>query len=530
LTCVALFLALAGCAKRETATEAGVRTKTLLVGNNAEPTDLDPHVITSATDGNLMAALFEGLTVADEKSGQPLPAVAERWEISPDGLVYTFHLRASAKWSNGDPVTSADFAYSFQRLISPGLASEYSYMLWPIKNAEAFNGGKIKDFSAVGVATPNPSTLQLTLERPVPYLLALAAHNTWMPVHRATIEKFGRIDQRGTAWTRAGNLVGNGAFTLTEWTPNARIVVKRNPQYWDNAHTQLESVVFFPIESGDTEERIFRAGQLHATYDVPTTKIATYRDREPQKLRVDLLLNTWYLNFNTTKPPLDNLKVRRALALAVDREALAQKVLNGSRLPAYFLTPPDCGGYTARAKMPTDIAAAKKLLEEAGFPGGKGLPVFELQVQNDIIQPKAAEAIQAMWRTNLGVEVKIAPLEKKIWLQNQQTKQHTIGLMSWIADFPDPATFLETFTGTSGNNWTGWSNPEYDKLIQQAATTLDQKQRFEYFQQAEALILEQAPLAPIYFGTRTYLINPAVKNYQPAILGTRRYQVIELAP
>jgi len=359
LSCVAL--AIAGCTKRETPVEAGIRTQTLLIGNLAEPRDLDPHIVTAATDSYILAALFEGLTVLDEQTSKPLPGTADHWEISADGLVYTFHLRPGARWSNGDPVTARDFAYSFQRMLTPALGSEYSYMLWVIKNAEAYNSGKLTDFSAVGIAAPDDAILRLTLERPTPYLLALAAHATWMPVHRATIEKFGRMDQRSTAWTRPGHLVSNGPFTLAEWSPNARIVVDKNPRYWDAAHTHLNHIVFFPIESADVEEHNFRAGQMHVTYDLPASKIAVYRQQNPGELRIDPLLNTLYLNFNTTKPPLNNPKVRRALALAIDREAISRNVFQGAWPALHSFTPPNCGGYTPRAGVPDAARRTRQL-------------------------------------------------------------------------------------------------------------------------------------------------------------------------
>ena len=523
-----LVLGFTGCAKRETPVEAGIRTQTLLVGNLAEPHDLDPHVVTAYTDMNILVALFEGLTALDEKTARPAPGVADRWDVSADGLVYTFHLRPDARWSNGDSLTSHDFAYSFQRILTPAFAAEYSYMLWPIKNAEAYNAGKLTDFAAVGITTPDAATLRLTLERPTPYLLSLAAHNTWYPVHRATIEKFGRMDQRSTAWTRPSNLVSNGPFALTEWTPNSRIVVAKNPRYWNAAHTRLTSVVFFPIESADTEERDFRAGQLHVTYDIPVAKIAGYRAQTPSPLGVDPLLDILYLNFNVTKPPLTDPRVRRALAIAVDREAISHGVFDDSWPAAHTLTPPNCGGYTTRARVPDDFAEARRLLEAAGFPGGRGLPVLPVQVLNDNRQPKLAEALQAMWQRELGVRITIEPSEQKTWLQNQQSMTHTLALLGWVADFADPVTFLGLFATGNGNNWTGWSNPAYDHLLDQAAHTADASARFELLQQAEALLLTEAPITPLVFRTRPHLIHLAVKNWEPSPLGLHRYQLVEL--
>lgn len=524
----ALLSAFVGCTPRETAVQEGIRTRTLLVGNQNEPADLDPHAVDAYTDMIILVALHEGLTVLDERTSQARPGVAESWEVSADGLVYTFHLRPNARWSNGEPLSARDFAFSFQRILTPALGAQSSYLLWTIKNAAAFNHGKLADFSAVGVEVIDDHTLRLRLEHPVPYLPALAAHPAWLPVHRATLEKFGAVTRRGTAWTRPGNLVGSGPFTLANWTPNARLTIAKNPHYWDAAHTHLERVVFFPTEKSDVEERNFRAGQLHISYDVPAAKIPVYRREASARLRLDPLLNTWYVNFNVAKPPLDRPQVRRALALAIDREAISRRIFHGARAPAQALVPPDCGGYQSRARLAHDYAEARRLLAAAGFPGGKGLPSFPVQVLNDSNLPRCMEAIQAMWQRELGVRSTIEPLEQKTWVQNQQTKSHTIGLMGWVGDFADPLTFLGLFVTDGGNNWTNWSNQEYDQLIAQTKQTSDPLARFEIFHQAEALLLESAPIAPLSFGARTYLLHPAVRNWEPSPLGFHRFQAVRL--
>lgn len=524
----ASLLLLTACGRRETPVAEGIRTGTLLLGNLAEPRDLDPQVITAYTDMNIAAALFEGLTALDERTAQPLPAAADRWEISPDGLVYTFHLREGAKWSNGDKLTAQDFAYSFQRILTPSFASEYAYMLWPIKNAEAFNTGKLTDPAQLGIATPDESILRLTLERPTPYLLGLAAHNSWYPVHKATIEKFGRMDQSGTAWTRAGNLVGNGPFLLKEWKTNAHIDVEKNPHYWDAAVVKLNRIRFVPTESAEVEDRNFRSGQVHVTFDVPVSKIAPYRAQNPSPLRNDPLLGVYYLNFNTTKPPFDNPKVRRAFSLAIDRDALSRSVYDSVWPANRSFTPPDCGGYTPRAKVQGDYAEARRLLAEAGYPAGKGFPSVPLQVLNDLRQPKAAEALQAMWQRELGVPVTIETNEQKIWIQNQQSLSHHLGIMGWTADFPDPINFLSLGLTGNGNNYTGWSNAEFDRLIAQGENTVDPAARFELFQQAEALLLAESPIAPLVTRSRTYQIHPAVKNWDPALVGIHLYKKVYL--
>ncbi len=527
LSLLVTALLAASCTRRETPAEEGIRTHTLLIGNQNEPATLDPQIYDAATDYNVIGALFEGLTNYDEKTATPVPGVAERWEISTDGLVYTFHLRPDARWSNGDRVTAQDFAWSFQRFLTPALGNSYAYYLYPVRGAEDFNTGKTTDFSRVGVEVINELTLRVTLARPAAYFLGILATSA-LPVHRASVEAAGRFDDRTSPWARPGKLIGNGAFTLTTWEPNARIVVTKNPFYWGAAQNHLERVMIYPIEKADAEELDFRAGQLHVTYSVPPSKLASYRSTAPEKLRIDPLLQLYLINFNATKPPLDNPKVRRALALALDRSAISSSVFSGARLPAHALVPPNCGGYTGPAGQAEDFAAARTLLAEAGYPGGRGLPSMSLQVLNDDKLPRVAEVIQALWRRELGVQITIEPYDQKTWLQNQQTLSHTLALRGWTADFPDPVNFLDMFHTGNGSNAFGWSNPAYDALLDRATVTSDRSARFALLRKAESLMLDDAACAPLVFGARTYLIDPAVKNWLPAPLGIHRYQLIEL--
>lgn len=524
LLTVALFAP--SCARRETPAEEGIRTHTLLIGNQNEPASLDPQTFDSATDFNVISALFEGLTAYDEKTATAVPGVAERWEISPDGLIYTFHLRANARWSNGDRVTAQDFAWSFQRFITPALGNSYAYYYYPVRGAEDFATGKITDFSRVGVEVVDELTLRITLVHPAAYFLGILA--TSLPVHRATVEAAGRFDDRSAPWARPGKLVGNGAFTLTEWQPNARIVVTKNPRYWNAAHNSIERGIFYPIEKADAEELAFRAGQLHVTFSVPPSKFATYRQTAPEKLRIDPLLQLYLVNFNGTKAPLNNPKVRRALALALDRAAIAASVFNGARLPAHTLVPPNCGGYTGPAGQAEDYVTARALLAEAGYPGGRGFPSLPLQVLNDDKLPRVGEVIQALWRRELGIEITIELYDQKTWIQNRVNLSHLLSLQGWTADYADPINFMEMFRTSNGANFFGWSNRNYDALLDQAAATADRDARFALLRKAEALMLEDAACAPLVFGARTYLIDPAVKNWVPAPLGIHRYQLVEL--
>lgn len=526
LASAAVFLG--ACTKRESVVESGPATQALHLGNGAEPQDLDPQLATAYTDYNILIALLEGLTVIDEATSQPIAGTAERWDVSEDGLTYTFHLRRNARWSNGDPVTAADFVFSFQRILSPALAAEYAYMLYPLANAEAFNSGRLTDFSQVGAQAIDEHTLQLTLASPTPYLLALLAHQAWFPVHPPTILEHGRIDQRGTRWTRPGNFVGNGAFVLSEWSPNQRIVVEKSPTYWNAAQTRLESVTFYPNENIAADESNFRTGQLHVTYDILPDRIEHYQQIAPELLRVDPLLETYFVRFNVNHPPLDNVLVRQALSHAIDREAIANRLLYGSRLPAYFFTPPNTAGYTARARVETDFETARRLLAEAGFPGGQGFPRLDILMNTDAVNSKVFEAIQAMWRRELGIEVTLSNADFRVYLDHMRTLNFEIMRSRWIGDYNDPNTYLDMFVTDGGNNHTGWSSPEYDRLIAEAGRTADRAARFELFQQAEAILLKEVPVTPVFFGTRTYLIHPSVRGWVPSLLGIHRYQTLWL--
>ena len=528
LAVICVALGEAGCSRRETPVEAGIRTQTLLLGNGEEPRDLDPQASFTMAEANLMMALFEGLTNLDEATGEAVPGVAEHWDMSPDGLVWTFHLRKNARWSNGDPVTAQDFVYSFRRILSPKFAADYANMLWPIRNAKAFYEGRVKDFNEVGVRARDDSTLDIRLGSPCPWLLFLTANYTWGPVHRATIEKFGAMDDKGTKWTRPGNHVGNGPFKLVEWIPNGRIVVEKSPTHWDASNHTLQKVVFFPIENPVAEELAFRSGQLHVTSGLAPDKIPGYQARTPNLLRIDPVVGTTYLTLNVTKPPFNNLKVRQAVARGLEREAITTAVLRGSGAPAHAYVPPGTGGYHSTGSVPDDLPAAARLLAEAGYAGGRGFPSVEIQIGSNATAAGIAQAIQETWRRQLGITVTIARVDQRTDLQNVRTLNYQIRFGGLIADYPDPNNFLSFLVTKDAQNGSGWSNPEYDALVAESQRTLDRDRRIALQQKAEALLLEEAPIVPLYFGLSPFLIHPSVKGWVPSVMWNRRYQTIEL--
>ena len=536
------LLLLPACSKSSdstatTASGAGTTAaqKILRVGNGSEPQDIDPHAVTGVPEHHLIISLIEGL-VTDHPSGVGIsPGVAEKWETSADGLTWTFHLRANAKWSNGDPVTSRDFVGSFRRMLTPAIGSQYAEFLYNVAGALEFNKGKLTDFSQTGFSAPDDRTLVLRLKAPVPYLLESLKHYAWFPVHLPTVEKFGGLERKGTAWTRAGNFVGNGPFVLKQWLPNQKIVVEKSPTYWDAATVKLDRIEFFAIDSEDAEERMFRSGQLHVTNTVPLSKIETYKKEQPGLLRIDPNYGTYFYRFNVTRPPLDDARVRRALALAIDRDAIIKRVTRGEQTPAYNYTPPS-PTYTARAKLnegaetyEAAIAEGRRLLAEAGFPEGKGLRRLELLYNTMEGHKQIAEAIQAMWKQNLGLDVALRNEEWKVYIESTQSLNYDIARAGWNGDYPDPMTFLDQWIKDGGNNNTGYASSEYEGILASALTAGSDAARHEIYQKLDAILVRDLPVLPIYFYKRLFLIQPKVQNWVPNILDNRSWKYIDLA-
>jgi len=519
-----------GCGRKETPVARGNREQVLYLGNGSEPKGLDPHLVTGVTEHNVIAALLEGLVSEDPRDLHPVPGVAESWDVSQDGKRYAFRLRTDARWSNGDPVTAENFVYSFRRMLTPELAAEYAYMLYPLKNAEKFNTGKVADFAKVGAKATDARTLVLELENPTPYFLELLNHYSWWPVHPPTIEKFGGIANRESRWTRPESFVGNGPFILKTWEVNRHIVVTRNPSYWDAAAVRLNEIHFLPIDSADTEERAFRDGSLHVTGTVPLHRIDDYRRREPDQIRFDTYLGTYFYRFNVTKPPLDDRRVRLALGLVINREDITRFILKAGQQPAYHFTPPGTAGYTSTSQLEANDDRARELLAEAGYPNGEGFPALSLLFNTSEAHRTIAEAIQQMWKRELNVDITLRNQEWKVYLDSVKRLDYQVARAAWIGDYNDPNTFLDMWVTGGGNNRTGWSNAEYDELLKQASRTATQEARFKRFQSAEALLLEEAPIIPIYFYVRSMLIQPSVRGWYPTILDHHPYKHVHLQP
>ena len=473
--------------------------------------------------------MFEGLTTLHPETMAVQAGVARSWECSADGLRYTFHLDPDARWSNGDPVTAQDFAFSIERILTPALGAPYAYMLYPVRGAEAFNRAETSDFATVGVATPDSATLILELERPTPYFLSLLAHNTWWPVHPPTILAHGRMTTRISKWTKPTHFVGNGPYTLEDWQLNHRISVRKNPYYRQSEAAQLNKVHFMPIEL-QAEERAFRAGHLHLTSSVPIHRIDWYRQHQPDHIRFDTALGVYYYMLNTTRGPLGDPRVRKALAYSINREQITEHILRAGQQPAYHFTPPNTGGYQAEARLDYNPERARALLAEAGYPGGQGFPKFELLYNTSESHRTIAVAIQQMWQRELGIEIELHNQEWKAYLSTREAGEFDILRAAWYGDYDDPNTFLSLGQSDNGNNHTGWKHPEYDRLIEAAALEADPAARKQLFQQAEAILIEELPVIPIYFYVTSRLIHPSVRGWYPSLLDNHPYQAITLEP
>jgi oligopeptide transport system substrate-binding protein len=513
----ALFLV--ACSGGESNVLSGNRDGIFHYGNGSEPQGLDPHVVTGVPENHIIRALFEGLAVKNPYTLEPEPGVARSWDISEDGRVITFHLNPEAKWSNGDSMSADDYVWSWQRLLSPALGAEYAYMLFPLKNAEAFATGNITDFSEVGVKALDDLTLQVTLNERTPYFLQLMDHYSTFAVHRPTIEKFGKATDRYTPWTRVENMVSNGPFRLKSWQLNRRIELEKSDTYWDRDKVRLNGIIYYPTENVVSEERMFRVGQLHYTNSVPLGKIPVYRAMTDSPYVQAPYLGTYYFLLNTTRPLVDDVRIRKALSMAVDRDKLNKTVLKGTVISAYSITPPDTLGYYPPRLFSYDPERARELLAEAGYPDGEGWPGLELTYNTSEDHRKIAVALQQMWMDVLNIEITLANQEWKVYLDSVTNMHFEIARRGWIGDYVDPNNFLDLFITGGGNNNTGFADPRYDEMIlRKAPQAATMEERFAIFHEAETLLMEQMPIIPIYTYTSKHLIHPSVNGLPPNLM------------
>lgn len=503
--------------------------KILLITVGSEPRTLDPQEAQGVPEHHIIMAMIEGLVAPSiDDQSKVVPGMADRWEHNEDSSVWTFHIGADRKWSNGEPVRAQDFVFSYKRMLTASFGAQYAENLFILKGAEDYYGGKITDFDQVGVKAVNDRTLRIELVGPTPYLLSLLQHDSWLPVCPTAILKFGSIDTRDSKWTRAENYVGNGPFKMKSWNPNDVIEVVRNPLYWDAPNVKLNGINFFSIENLNTQERAFQAGQLHKTDQIPLDKVPYYRREHPELIRIDPYEGVYFYRINIARKPLDNPKVRLALNLAVDREAIVKNILREDQKPATGYTPPGMGDYQPLNKITYDPARARELLAEAGYPNGKGFPKFTIHFNTLESHRAIAEAIQQMWKEELSIDVALENQEWKVYLDTQNNKNYDLSRSAWIGDFMDPVTFLSMWTTGNGNNNTNWGDPKFDAFIEQAARTGDPSRRFQILHDAEDLFLSELPVVLVYWYTDAYLLQPSVRNWNPLVLDNHNYKYIDL--
>ena len=505
------------------------KNKILLLTVGSEPRTLDPQQAQGVTEHHIIMAMIEGLVAPSiDDQAKVVPGMADRWEHNDDYSVWTFHIGENRKWSNGDPVTAHDFVFSYKRMLTASFGAQYSENLFILKGAEDYYRGKITDFAQVGAKALDDHTLRIELVGPTPYLLSLVQHDSWLPVNPKAILSFGKIDTRDSKWTSAENFVGNGPFKMKNWRPNDVIELVRNPFYWDAENVKLNGINFYSIENLNTSERAFQAGQLHKTDQVPLDKVPYYRRTHPELIRIDPYEGIYFYRINVARKPLNDPKVRLALNLAVDRDAIVKNILREDQKPATGYTPPGMGDYKPLNKISYDPARARQLLAEAGYPNGKGFPKFTIHFNTMESHRAIAEAIQQMWKEELNIDVGLENQEWKVYLDTQNNKNYDLSRSAWIGDFMDPVTFLSMWTTGNGNNNTNWGNPKFDALIEQAARTGDPNARLEILHQAEDLFLSEAPVVLVYWYTNAYLLQPSVQNWNPLVLGNHNYKYIDL--
>ena len=483
----ALLLSLAACGRSRQRAD-------LVFINGAEPESIDPHVVTDQVGMRVASALFEGLCRIDE-AGKPQPGMAVRWEVTPDRKTYTFHLRPNTMWSDGTPLGTQDFIYSWKRVLTPDFGADYASQLYVIKNARQYHEGTLKDFTQVGVTALDDRTLRVELENPTPYFIDLCAITPFSPVPRHVIEK------HGTAWIKPGALIGNGSYILEDWLLDDRISLRRNQNYWDAANVPMKSIDILPISEPNTAINYFLTGQADLIMDkgmVPTS--LTARLKQEPYFHTGPFLGSFFTRFNVRRAPFDNPKIRLAFSLAIDRKRVTEKITQLGERDAFSLTPPGTGqNYQPPPGPGFDPERARRLLAEAGYPGGKGFPRVEYLYFPKPVERNIAVELQAMWQEHLGVSVDLAKQEWKIYLASMKEMNYQLCRSSWVGDYNDPGTFLEMFLSVSGNNSTGWASPQYDDLIAAAAREADLARRNTLFQQAEKLLVtDDCVILPIY--------------------------------
>ena len=502
-------------------------TSTLHRGNGVEPDSMDPHKGEGTSGANIRRDLFEGL-VATAPDGSLEPGAAASWDISGDGMTYTFHLRPDGRWSNGDPVTAGDFVYGLRRGADPATLSSYSQVLAPILNGEEVARGELPP-EALGVEAEDDLTLVIRLKGPTPYFLELLTHSMTFPVLRSNVERY------GNRFARPGNLVSNGPYVLDEWVVQSHIRLVRNPYYHGADDVRIETVYYYSIENPSVELKRFRAGELDWTDSLPYQQMDWIRQNMPKELHIAPYFGSYYYGFNVLRPPFrDQPGLRRALTMVVRRDILTRKVTGAGELSAFTYVPP-VPGY--RPPMPEWAAwsweqrldEARRLYREAGYSEQNPLKI-EIRYNTNENHRRIALALAAMWKQALGVRCTLLNEEFKVFLETRKTKAVTeLFRAAWIGDYQDPFSFLEIMHSTHGQNDTGYASPVYDALLESSMVEPDPDKRMRTLEQAEKVLLEDQPVMPLFFYVSRRVVKPWVKGWADSLLDYHpsRYMYIE---
>ncbi len=479
--------------------------------NQGDVSSLDPAIATGIPEGRILMATSEGLASLHPRTLKPTPACAESWKRTDNGKTVVFELRKSLRWSNGDSLTAEDFLYSWKRFLDPDTASPYAYLLWDVKGAKEHTKGAGTD-AGLGLSAPDPFTFVVKLERACPYFESLTAFYPLYPVNRECIASRENASRTGTGCSR---IITNGPFKVKERLLKDRIRLVKNPCYWDAENVALNTIDALAVSSPMTALNLYLTGEVDWINKVPPIVLPFVRDRKDFSLSPNLGTN--FLRFNTKTPSLHDERVRRAISLAIDKEALVKYVLKGGQVPADSFVPPGIPGYTPPRCKVHDAREARSLLDAAGFPGGAGFPELHILYSADETNRDLTEVISMQLKKNLNIRIHPLAQERKGYFVSQNTLSYQICLCSWLGDYLDVSTFLDVFIGSSGNNRTGWKKPEYDTLLERAAVEMDPVKRASLFAGAEQLLLAEMPIAPLYFRTTANMIKPGWEGYHDNI-------------
>lgn len=525
LNLVLIAAVFSGCNKKEEQTNATKPTvdQYLVYNMQTEPDSIDPARSTSVGAGEIEIQVFEGLTRIKENNA-PGPGVAEKWDISSDGLKYTFHLRKDAKWSDGQKVTAKDFDYAWKRVLDPVIGSEYANQLFYVKNAKEYFEGKAK-IEDVGIKIIDDYTLEVTLHSPCSYFLELCAFHTLNPVRKDV------IDKNPDAWyTDPATYIGNGPFKMTKWVHNDSFEFVKNENYWDAKNIKLTKMKWVMINDEQASLAAWEGGAIDVAQIFPGSEAP--RLMQEGKLAITPRLGTYFIRFNVTKKPFDDVRVRKAFTLALNRQQIIDAALKTGEKPGLAFVPPGIADADTSKEFRTvggdyvpnqDLETAKKLLAEAGYPDGKGFPEITYLYNTQDTHRVIAEAVQDMWKQNLGIDVKLTNQEFKVYLDSQDKLNYDFSRSGWIGDYMDPMTFLDMFVTNDGNNDTGWGNAQYDELIKKAKSEADQTKRMQYMHDAEKILMDEMAVGPIYFYVNKNLIKSKVKGIHVSLLGTLNF-------